>query len=62
MQGRAKEKVVFWEIALTTTAEYVVAATASNLILNAKDKSLKTPPRQSMSMKVMEMPMTSLCL
>lgn len=43
----------------TTTREYATPAMTSNLGLNTSDRSLKTPPRRSIAMNGMEMPLTS---
>jgi hypothetical protein len=50
-------KEVYWE--LTTTRRYVTAAMTSNFCLKTKDRVLKTPPKESMTMNIIEMPTTS---
>jgi len=47
---------------ITITTEYVTPAITSNSGLKTSERSENTPPRRSMVMNIVDIPMTSLCL
>ena len=60
LDKRESWSIIEWVRA--TTSEYATPAMTSKFGLNTRDRSLNSPPRRSMIMNKIEIPITSRCL